>query len=193
MLAEGVLLMAGGFAGVRYAVCASAATHTGAWPLVPGLLVAGAGLGFLVVPLVNAVLSAVPADIAGGASGIFSTAQRFGGALGAAVIGSVFFGALADGGPAHALTTAMPWVSAGFLLGAVLCLALPARRCPPNRPPRTPSRCPRSTRRGSGRSGAGPSSRARPAQGTAPAPWRGGRGRILHSCDGISLPTPATA
>lgn len=77
------------------------------------------------VPLVNVVLSAVPADIAGGASGIFSTAQQFGGALGAAVIGSVFFGALADGGPTRALTTAMPWVSAGFLLCAVLCLTLP--------------------------------------------------------------------
>ncbi|KOY57230.1 MFS transporter [Streptomyces sp. XY332] len=125
VLAAGALLMAGGFAGVWYAVSASTAAHTGAWPLVPGLLVAGAGLGFLVVPLVNVVLSAVPADIAGGASGIFSTAQQFGGALGAAVIGSVFFDALADGGPTHALTTAMPWVTAGFLLSAVLCLALP--------------------------------------------------------------------
>ncbi|WP_328925150.1 MFS transporter [Streptomyces sp. NBC_00190] len=125
VLAAGALLMAGGFAGVWYAVAHSAAEPVGAWPLVPGLLVAGGGLGFLVVPLVNVVLSAVPADIAGGASGIFSTAQQFGGALGAAVIGSVFFGALADGGPTRALTTAMPWVSAGFLLCAVLCLTLP--------------------------------------------------------------------
>ncbi|MET9960623.1 MFS transporter [Streptomyces sp. NPDC006326] len=125
VLAAGALLMAGGFAGIWYAASQATAGHAGAWPLVPGLAVAGAGLGFLVVPLVNVVLSAVPADIAGGASGIFSTAQQFGGALGAAVIGSVFFGALPDGGPTHALTTAMPWVSAGFLLSAVLCLALP--------------------------------------------------------------------
>ncbi|MFJ8014571.1 MFS transporter [Streptomyces sp. NPDC096339] len=125
VLAAGALMMAGGFAWVWYAVAHSSAAHTGAWPLTPGLLVAGAGLGFLVVPLVNVVLSAVPADIAGGASGIFSTAQQFGGALGAAVIGSVFFGVLRDGGPTDALGTAMPWVSAGFLLSAVLCLALP--------------------------------------------------------------------
>ncbi len=125
VLAAGAVMMAGGFAGVWYAVPAAGSGPAGAWPLVPGLLVAGAGLGFLVVPLVNVVLSAVPADIAGGASGIFSTAQQFGGALGAAVIGSVFFGALADGGPSHALTTAMPWVCAGFLLSALLCLALP--------------------------------------------------------------------
>ncbi|MER5930564.1 MFS transporter [Streptomyces sp. NPDC002054] len=128
VLAAGALLMAGGFAGVWYAVTRSGdATHTGAWPLVPGLLIAGAGLGFLVVPLVNVVLSAVPAEIAGGASGIFSTAQQFGGALGAAVIGTVFFGALGEGGPSRAMAAAMPWVTAGFVLCAVLCLTLPRR------------------------------------------------------------------
>ncbi|MFF1338283.1 hypothetical protein ACFVYT_10265 [Streptomyces sp. NPDC058290] len=142
MLAAGALMMAGGFAGVWYAVSASAAAHTGAWPLAPGLLVAGAGLGFLVVPLVNVVLSAVPADIAGGASGIFSTAQQFGGALGAAAIGSVFFGALADGGPTHALTAAMPWVTAGFLLSAVLCLALPRTAVSPEPAPSDPEPLP---------------------------------------------------
>ncbi|WP_406511945.1 MFS transporter [Streptomyces sp. NBC_00161] len=144
VLAAGALMMAGGFAGVWYAVSvsASAAAHTGAWPLAPGLLVAGAGLGFLVVPLVNVVLSAVPADIAGGASGIFSTAQQFGGALGAAAIGSVFFGALADGGPTHALTAAMPWVTAGFLLSAVLCLALPRTAVSPEPAPSDPEPLP---------------------------------------------------
>ncbi|MEV0319575.1 MFS transporter [Streptomyces sp. NPDC050658] len=124
VLVAGSLMMAGGFAWVWSAVVASSERHTGAWPLVPGLVVAGAGLGFLVVPLVNVVLSAVPADLAGGASGIFSTAQQFGGALGAAVIGTVFFDH-ASGGLTGALDAAMPWVAAGFVLCAVLCLALP--------------------------------------------------------------------
>ena len=44
--------------------------------------VAGVGLGFVVVPLVDIVLTAVPEHLASGASGIFSTAQQFGGALG---------------------------------------------------------------------------------------------------------------
>ncbi|MEU6764429.1 MFS transporter [Streptomyces sp. NPDC046853] len=126
VLAAGSLLMAGGFGWVWSAVTSSAQAHTGAWPLVPGLLVAGAGLGLLVVPLVNVVLSAVPADIAGGASGIFSTAQQFGGALGAAVIGTVFFGH-ASSGLTQALTAAMPWVVGGFVLCAVLCPALPRK------------------------------------------------------------------
>ncbi|GGO50461.1 MFS transporter [Streptomyces lasiicapitis] len=140
VLAAGSLMMAGGFAWVWSAVADASDAHTGAWPLVPGLLVAGAGLGFLVVPLVNVVLSAVPADIAGGASGIFSTAQQFGGALGAAAIGTVFFNHVPSGpaagehGPSgtptgltDALGAAMPWVVAGFALCAVLCLALPRR------------------------------------------------------------------
>lgn len=126
VLVAGSLLMAGGFAGVWAAVEASSRAHTGAWPLVPGLLVAGAGLGLLVVPLVNVVLSAVPADIAGGASGIFSTAQQFGGALGAALIGTVFF-QHASSGLTQAIGAAMPWVAAGFALCAVLCLALPRK------------------------------------------------------------------
>ncbi|MFI1680166.1 MFS transporter [Streptomyces sp. NPDC020607] len=126
VLVAGALLMAGGFGWVWAAVEESSAVHTGAWPLVPGLVVAGAGLGFLVVPLVNVVLSAVPADMAGGASGIFSTAQQFGGALGAAIIGTIFFGHTQDG-PTGALSAAMPWVAGGFALCAVLCLALPRR------------------------------------------------------------------
>lgn len=126
VLGAGALLMAGGFGWVWAAVDRAAAVHTGAWPLAPGLVVAGAGLGFLVVPLVNVVLSAVPGELAGGASGIFSTAQQFGGALGAAVVGTVFFDH-ADHGLTDALETAMPWVTGGFLVCAALCAALPRR------------------------------------------------------------------
>ncbi|MFF4013596.1 MFS transporter [Streptomyces sp. NPDC001843] len=126
VLGAGALLMAGGFGWVWAAVDRAAAVHTGAWPLATGLVVAGAGLGFLVVPLVNVVLSAVPGELAGGASGIFSTAQQFGGALGAAVVGTVFFDH-ADRGLTDALETAMPWVTGGFLVCAALCAALPRR------------------------------------------------------------------
>ncbi|MEU1192852.1 MFS transporter [Streptomyces sp. NPDC005859] len=124
VLGAGALLMAAGFGWVWAAIGDASDAHTGAWPLAPGLIVAGAGLGFLVVPLVNVVLSAVPADLAGGASGIFSTAQQFGGALGAAAIGTVFFGHT-DQGLTQALDTAMPWVTGGFVLCAGLCAMLP--------------------------------------------------------------------
>src|SRR6185437_13584163 len=75
ILAGGAVLMVAGIGGV-----ALAAPHVGVngspWPIVPGLVVAGAGLALLVIPLVNVVLAAVPAEVAGGASGLFSTAPR---------------------------------------------------------------------------------------------------------------------
>ncbi|MEW2514869.1 hypothetical protein [Streptomyces sp. NPDC046870] len=129
VLGAGALLMAGGFGWVWAAAGDAPAVHAGAWPLVPGLLLAGAGLGLLVVPLVNVVLSAVPGELAGGASGIFSTAQQFGGALGAAVIGTVFFGAVGQG-LQGALTGAMPWVVGVFVVCGALCAALPRRAVP---------------------------------------------------------------
>ncbi|WP_017238724.1 MFS transporter [Streptomyces sp. SS] len=114
----GALLMAAGYGWVWYAMEAAAPVHTGAWPLAPGLVVAGAGLGLLVVPLVGIVLSAAPAELAGGASGVFTTAQQFGGALGAAAIGTAWFADLS-------LKAAMPWVLAAYALSAVLSLRLP--------------------------------------------------------------------
>ncbi|MGW2344776.1 MFS transporter [Streptomyces sp. NPDC001661] len=124
VIGAGALLMAAGFGWIWHAVAQAPAQHTGAWPLTPGLVLAGAGLGLLVVPLVNVVLSAVPVELAGGASGIFSTAQQFGGALGAAIIGTVFFGNLTQG-LTGGLTAAMPWIVGGLVLCAALCVALP--------------------------------------------------------------------
>ncbi|WP_351225514.1 hypothetical protein [Streptomyces sp. NPDC002133] len=86
----------------------------------------GRDLGASASALVNVVLSAVPTDLAGGASGIFSTAQQFGGALGAAVVGTVFFAHTTGGdGLTDALSAAMPWVVGAFALCAALCPALP--------------------------------------------------------------------
>ncbi|MEV0151216.1 MULTISPECIES: MFS transporter [unclassified Nonomuraea] len=126
ILVIGSLLMAGGLFWVQCALNGAAPGHTGAWPLVPGLLVAGVGLGFVVVPLVDIVLTAVPEHLAGGASGIFSTAQQFGGSLGVALIGSLFF-THASRGLTDALTHAVPWAIGAFLVCAVLCLGLPGK------------------------------------------------------------------
>jgi len=124
ILAIGAAGMVAGILGV-----ALAAPHVGTggspWPIVPGLVVAGAGLALLVVPLVNVVLAAVPVEVAGGASGLFSTAQQLGGALGVALLGTVFFG-YADG---HSLQAALihtaPYAMGAFALCGVLSMLLP--------------------------------------------------------------------
>ncbi len=108
---------------------ALAAPHVGPngspWPIVPGLAVAGAGLALLVIPLVNVVLAAVPAEVAGGASGLFSTAQQLGGALGVALLGTIFFGYLGGHSFEAALVQTAPLAMGAFALCGVLSLLLP--------------------------------------------------------------------
>jgi hypothetical protein len=91
VLSAGGVLMAAGMVGVLIG-----ASHVGngsdPWPVVPGLVLAGAGLSLLIIPLLDVVLAAVPHEVAGGAGGMFSTAQQLGGALGVALVGTVFFG-----------------------------------------------------------------------------------------------------
>jgi EmrB/QacA subfamily drug resistance transporter len=67
------------------------------WLLTPALLVLGTGMGLVVAPLSATVLARTSPNHAGAASGVLSTAQYVGNALGVAVIGVVFYGAL---GPA---------------------------------------------------------------------------------------------
>jgi len=134
ILASGAVLMVAGIAGEALASPAMPATistapHVGIngspWPAVPGLVVAGAGLALLVIPLVNVVLAAVPAEVAGGASGLFSTAQQLGGALGVALLGTVFFGYLNGHSFEASLVHTVPYAMGAFALCGVLALLLP--------------------------------------------------------------------
>jgi EmrB/QacA subfamily drug resistance transporter len=127
VLAFGAVLMAAGTAALGLAADHVAhATHgVSAWQLAPPLFVAGLGLGLLVVPLINVVLVAVPGDQAGSASGLFSTAQQLGGAVGVAVLTSVFFGWLPGHGFAGSFAHAAPYAVGGYLVCAGLCFLLP--------------------------------------------------------------------
>jgi EmrB/QacA subfamily drug resistance transporter len=124
VLAIGGVLMAAGIAGVSLVV-----SHIGVngspWPVVPGLVVCGAGLALLIIPLVNVVLAAVPVQAAGGASGLFSTAQQLGGAVGVALFGTVFFGYLSGHSFEASMVHTAPYAMGAFALCAVLALLLP--------------------------------------------------------------------
>lgn len=124
VLVAGAILMAGGTLGV---VLGSEHVGTGSnpWPVVPGLVLAGVGLSLLVIPLVNVVLAAVPHEVAGGAGGIFSTAQQLGGAVGVAVVGTLFFSRAADHSLTAAFKHAAPMIIILFLAAGLLSLVLP--------------------------------------------------------------------
>ena len=68
----------------------------------PVLFVSGLGLGLFVGPLTNLVLAGIQGREAGSASGVLSTTQQIGGALGVAIIGIVLFGLLGGGAAAAA-------------------------------------------------------------------------------------------
>ena len=91
-----VIAVGGAVTAAGYLLLGETAAHLGdasvLW-LLPGLVVAGAGLGLVMAPLPTITLQSVPAGDAAAASGVLSTAQQVGGALGVAVVGIVFFGA----------------------------------------------------------------------------------------------------
>ncbi|MFL6127291.1 DHA2 family efflux MFS transporter permease subunit [Actinophytocola sp.] len=57
--------------------------------LVPGLAVAGLGIGFVFSPLTTAATAGMPPALAGVASGVYNTARQVGGVLGSAATGLV--------------------------------------------------------------------------------------------------------
>jgi len=95
ILTLGTLLLAIGMGGVMWTVDRyGGGTHS--WQLIPALAVCGLGLGCVVAPLVNVVLASIRGQDAGAASGVLTTAQQVGGAVGVAVIGVIFFGLLSS-------------------------------------------------------------------------------------------------
>lgn len=64
--------------------------------LIPVLIVVGIGQGLIMTPLLNLVLGFVEEAQAGMASGVISTVQQVGAALGVAVVGILFSAALAS-------------------------------------------------------------------------------------------------
>lgn len=104
------------------------------WELLVPLFAAGIGSGLFIAPNAQFIVATVDRRDAGAASGVITTMQRIGSAVGIAIIGSVLFGNLVITGPdnlaegfGHAATMAMG-VSAAFALAAfALVFALPRR------------------------------------------------------------------
>ena len=90
--------------------------------LVPGLVVAGLGVG-LCSPAVVEALRDVPAAAQGQASGMVQTVRQLGGSLGVAAVGAVYTARGLDGAFASAAIV-LALVSLGVLV------ALPERREP---------------------------------------------------------------
>jgi hypothetical protein len=105
------------------------------WQMALPLVVMGVGMGLIVAPLTDAILSEVPREHSGSASGLINTVQQMGNALGLGLVSVVFFGEIGDRltpaqvGPAfvHAFQHALGWVAAVMLVIFLLMFALPKR------------------------------------------------------------------
>ncbi|WP_084700471.1 MFS transporter [Streptacidiphilus anmyonensis] len=92
--------------------------------LIPGLVVDGVGMGLVLGPLTGASLSRVGNHLVGAASGVITTLQQVGGAVGVALVGLVFYGSL-SGGYAHAFESGVLVLAAMELTLAGLMQLLP--------------------------------------------------------------------
>jgi EmrB/QacA subfamily drug resistance transporter len=108
------------------------AIHT--WQMVPPLVVMGLGMGLIIAPITDAVLSEVPVEHAGSASGLINTLNQLGLALGLGLVAVVFFTVVDDGRARRrpvgevfsaAFTHALWWVAGGLVLVFALVFALP--------------------------------------------------------------------
>jgi EmrB/QacA subfamily drug resistance transporter len=65
--------------------------------LAPGLALVGAGMGLGITPLATLIMAAAPTQHLGAISGVLSTMQNVGNAIGVAVVGVLFYGAVSHG------------------------------------------------------------------------------------------------
>ncbi|MEU1756024.1 MFS transporter [Micromonospora matsumotoense] len=93
-LFAGALMMLVGL--LLYARIAQLAGETiTSWHAVVPMLLLGSGMGMLLAPLTGMILTEVEPREAGSASGLINAAGQLGAALGVAIIGGIFFSALA--------------------------------------------------------------------------------------------------
>jgi EmrB/QacA subfamily drug resistance transporter len=129
------LIQAGGVVSMvsnaALAVILGATDHVTTWGLLAPLLVNGVGMGLFIVPAFNTIIAAVTDAETGSASGVLNAVQQLGGAIGVAVLGTIFFTVLRHEGFAAALRHTLWWEVAG--LGAMLLVStlLPAMATPP--------------------------------------------------------------
>lgn len=134
VLQAGALLM---IAGLLLYIAEAARYGMGitAWQMAAPLVVMGVGMGLIVAPLTDAVLSGVPKEHSGSASGLINTVQQMGTALGLGLVSVVFFGSISDRlapeavGPAFvdAFQQSLWWVAGVLAVIFLVMFALPAR------------------------------------------------------------------
>ncbi|NUP02854.1 MAG: MFS transporter [Nonomuraea sp.] len=112
VLLSGAVVMAAGVT----SVIVVAAPGVSPWQLAPALALTGFGSGLIMSPYFGIVMAAVEPGETGSASGTLTALQQVGGALGVALLGSVYLGS----GAGAALAVAVGMIVATFAAGLLL-------------------------------------------------------------------------
>jgi EmrB/QacA subfamily drug resistance transporter len=94
--------------------------------LLPGLLVAGAGLGLVVAPMFDIILASVTDKETGSASGVLNAGQQLATSIGVAVLGTIFFDTVLSAGFHTALSRCL-WVQVLTMIGLLVLSPLMPR------------------------------------------------------------------
>ena len=125
----GAVVMAIG-AGALWFTVRTVDTPASPWQLIPAGALMGIGMGLLMAPFFDIVLAGVEQHETGSASGTLTAVQQLGGALGIAVLGTVFFDLVPDEGFTDALVGTLAGVIALLGLTFLVTYLLPMRARP---------------------------------------------------------------
>ncbi|MEU2513385.1 MFS transporter [Streptomyces syringium] len=132
-----VVLQAGGLlaaAGMVLFVCLAGHYGSGIalWQTIVPLIPMGLGMGLIIAPLTDVILSEVPHEHVGSASGLTNTTLQLGQAVGVALSSVVFFDRLGAGDPSaraeripNAFSGSLWYVAAAFTAAFTVLFALP--------------------------------------------------------------------
>jgi MFS family permease len=127
LLVSGLVALAGGIAWMSPLVTHATMVYV---DYVPGLLLAGIGMGLIFAPSSTAVLAGLPDTDHGTASSVNATARELGTAIGIAVLVAVFEatdGRITPTGFGHSLQLALVVAAAVVAVAALVAALMPAR------------------------------------------------------------------
>ncbi|MFI6732790.1 MFS transporter [Nonomuraea sp. NPDC050451] len=130
LLQIGTVVMAVGAAALALTIHLAGVDVSG-WQLAPSLAFVGIGMGLTMAPFFDIVLAGVEPHESGSASGTLTAIQQLGGALGTAVLGTLFFNLLARQWSFGSSMQVTVWVEVGLLvLTFALSYLLPRKARP---------------------------------------------------------------
>ena len=136
LIQAGALVSAAGY--VALALILAATDHVSTWGMIGPLLTVGLGMGLFIVPVFDTIIAAVSDAETGSASGVLNALQQLGGAVGVAVLGSIFFSVLSHEGFAAALRHTM-WWQVGVLVALLALSPMLPRSARPSEIPGVPA------------------------------------------------------